>query len=113
MIIYLFIYLFKTDKKMKHFAKTVITDTTFRNQPPNSDQNSDPGMWRSAANFTPPCLTFRYNCDCGRWRYVITVIAHEVLHLQIRLKLWARLILTPQARINLQQSATSAITVIP
>jgi hypothetical protein len=33
----------------------VIANTTFRNQPPNSCQNSDFGMWRSAANFTPPC----------------------------------------------------------
>jgi hypothetical protein len=29
---------------------TVIADAKFNNQPPNCRQNSDPGMWRSAAN---------------------------------------------------------------
>jgi hypothetical protein len=77
---------------MKRSTRAVIADATFRNQPPNCRQDSDPGMWRSAANFTPPCnfpllpwswnVALRDHC-CSAWSAL----------LQIRLKPWAGLIL--------------------
>jgi hypothetical protein len=57
----------RIDKKVKRSATTVVEDTTFRNQPPTSRQNSDPGMWRSAANFTPHCNFPIYTCYHRMW----------------------------------------------
>jgi hypothetical protein len=91
----------KINQKMKRSAITVIADATFRNQPPNCRQNSD-------LQILLHLVTFRYTCDRRMWHCGITVIAY----LQIRLKPWAGLILTPQTSIILQQSATSAITVM-
>jgi hypothetical protein len=50
------------DKKMKRSARTIIADATIKNQPPNSRQNSDPGMWRFAANFTLSAIPVIAEC---------------------------------------------------
>jgi hypothetical protein len=89
----IFFILYSTiDQQMKRSAITVIADATFRNQPPNCRQNSDPGMWRSAANFTLPC-----NFQIYLWSRNVALQDHcysawSAL-LQIQLKPWAGLIL--------------------
>jgi hypothetical protein len=80
------------DQKMKRSAIIVIADATFNNQPPNRRQNSDPGMWRSAANFTPPC-----NFPLYLWSRNVALQDHcysvwSAL-LKIRLKPWTAMIL--------------------
>jgi hypothetical protein len=77
---------------MKRSAITVIVAATFNNQPPNCCQNSDPGMWRSAANFTTPC-----NFPLYLWSRNVALRDHcysvwSAL-LQIRLKPWTAMIL--------------------
>jgi hypothetical protein len=91
-------------KKNEAFRHNSDRGRHVRNQPPNSHQNNDSGMWHSAANFTPPLnfplylwsqdVVLRYHCYSA-WSAL----------LQIRLKPWAGLILMPQARFNLQQGA--------
>jgi hypothetical protein len=87
---------------MKRSAITVIADATFRNQPPNCRKNRDPRMWRSAANFTPPCNfpLYLWLRNVALWDHCYS--AWSAL-LQIWSKPWVGLIFNATTRINLQR----------